>query len=203
MRHPVENDLALLAGEETSRPHRFLLERHVRGCAQCRARVAEYQALRSDLLEIDLPGVNWNFLASEMRANIRLGLEAGACVGKTRAPGRISFDCVPIWNPRLTTAFALVVLLVGSAYVVRNQRPLLNDLHWNRTGVMTAMADREASVLESSDSGVELRTGANSLKLLNRHGSAANQTVSAQGDMGTRYIDHETGAVTITSVYLQ
>ena len=54
-----------------------------------------------------------------------------------------------------------------------------------------------------TESGLEIRTGANSLTLLNHHGNAANQTVSAQGDIGARYIDGETGSVTINNVYLQ
>jgi hypothetical protein len=203
MGHPVENDLALLAGGETGRAKRFLLERHVRGCEQCQTTVTQYQALRAELFDTDLllPEVNWNLLAAEMRANIRLGLEAGACVRETHVPRRWSFHLPRHWNPGLTTAFALMVLLVGSAYVVRNPRPLLRQMRWDRPGTMTATVESDSPVLESNGSGVEFRTGGNSLTLLNHHGNAANQTMSAQGDVGTRYID-ETGSVTITNVYL-
>jgi hypothetical protein len=187
-RHPVEGDLALLAGRETGRAQRFLLDRHVRGCVDCQAKVADYHALRSEVADSELPDVNWNFLAADMRANIRLGLEAGACVRTTQISKR--------WNPRLTLAFASLLLLVGSGLVVHDVRPLLNR--------QTAAASLStAPVLESTRSGVEFRTGANSLMLLNRHGDAMNQTVSAQGDIGTHYIDHETGSVIINNVYLQ
>jgi hypothetical protein len=187
-RHPGEGDLALLAGGETGRARRFWLDRHVRDCADCQSRVAEFHALRSDLADSELPEVNWNFLAADMSANIRLGLEAGACVRETQVSRN--------WNPRLTLAFASLLILAGSGLAVHDSRPLLH-----RQGVAAAIS--ATPVLESSRSGVEFRTGANSLMLLNHHGNPSNQTVSAQGDIGAHYIDGETGSVIINNVYLQ
>jgi hypothetical protein len=184
MNHPRENDLALLAGGEGGRFRRFLLERHVRTCADCRETIAQYQELRASLADIELPDLNWNFLAEDMRANIRLGLEAGACVRSTQGFGR--------WNPRLGIAFATLALLVGSSFFLRGLR------------VHTPAAEAATPVLRLTESGVERRTGENSLTLLNHHGNpAANQTMSAQGHIEARYIDGETGSVTINDVYLQ
>ncbi len=123
-----------------------------------------------------------------MRANIRLGLEAGACVGTAHISKR--------WNPWLSLAFASVLALVCSGLVVRELRP-------GRHPMAGATAVSTAPVLESNGAGVAFRTGGNSMTLLNRHGSAMNQTVSAQGNVGTRYIDSETGSVIINDVYLQ
>lgn len=187
MNHPRENDLALLAGGEAGRIRRFLLDRHVRTCADCQETIAEYRELRSELAEPGLPDLNWNFLSADMRANIRLGLEAGACVRTTQVFRR--------WNPRLGIAFASLGLLVVSGFYLRDLRPL--------RAPGTAAADAATTVLRSTGSGVEIRTGTKSLALLNHHGNAANQTVSARGDIETRYIDSETGAVTINNVYLQ
>jgi hypothetical protein len=184
MNHPREIDLALQAGGESGRIRRFLLDRHVRTCADCREKVAEYQQLRIDLANVELPDLNWNFLAADMRANIRLGLEAGACVRTEPVPGR--------WNPRPVIAFASLLLLIGAGEFLRDARP-------PRPVVVNA----GTAVLESTESGVEIRTATNSLTLLNHHGNAANQTVSAQGDIGARYIDGDTGSVTINNVYLQ
>jgi hypothetical protein len=39
--------------------------------------------------------------------------------------------------------------------------------------------------------------------LLNGNGAVADQTVNAQGEIRSRYIDGDTGAVTINNVYLQ
>jgi hypothetical protein len=183
MNHPREHDLALLAGGEAGRLRHFLLDRHVHSCADCRQKVAEYRDLRDVLAQTELPDVNWNFLAADMRANIRLGLEAGACVRHTQ-PGRR-------WNPRPVFALACVLLVVIAGELLRDARP-------HRT------ASDGSPVLESTNSGIQLRTGANnSLTLLNRNGSATSQTVSARGDISARYIDSETGSVTINDVSLQ
>jgi hypothetical protein len=185
MNHPRDNDLALLAGGDASRLQRFRLDRHVQNCADCQTKMAGYRNLRSELNDMEFPEVNWNFLATDMRANIRLGLEAGACVRSTPDFGR--------WNPRLGFAFAaLALLLIGGEFAH-------NALH----RPAAANVEATAPVLRMTDSGIEISTGSKSLALLNHHGNAANQTVSAQGDIGARYIDADTGAVTINNVYLQ
>jgi hypothetical protein len=184
MNHPRENDLALLAGGEAGPIRRFLLDRHVRTCADCQETVAEYREFRAGLADLELPDLNWNFLAADMRANIRLGLEAGACVGATPVFKR--------WNPRLGIAFASLAVLAVSGFFLR-------DLRFHPPA-----AEAATPVLQLTQSGVEISNGANSLTLLNHHGNvAANQTVSAQGDIGVRNIDGETGSVTINNVYLQ
>jgi hypothetical protein len=186
--HPRENDLALLAGGEAGRMQRFLLGRHVRACVDCRDKITEYQELRSELAGLELPDLNWNFLAADMRANIRLGLEAGACVRTTQVSRR--------WNPRFSIAFGSLVLLAVSGLFFRDMR------HSNPTMADSAV-NNTTPVLQLTGSGVEIRTGTNSLTLLNHHGNTASQTVSAQGDIGARYIDAETESVTIDNVYLQ
>lgn len=184
MTHPREHDLALFAGREAGRIRQFFLERHVRNCADCQRKITAYQTLRDDLAVLDLPDLNWNFLAADIRANIRLGLEAGACVRTGKPPARA-------WNPRPVWALASVLLVIAAAELFRDARPHLPT------------AANATPVLQSTGSGIELRTGANSLTLLNHHGSAAAETANAQGDISARYIDSETGSVTINHVYLQ
>jgi hypothetical protein len=184
MNHPRDNDLALLAGGEAGRIRRFLLDRHVRACADCRETIAEYQELRAGLAKLELPDLNWNFLASDMRANIRLGLEAGACVRTPRV--------FRLWNPRLGIAFASLAVLAVSSFLVRDLR------------FRPPAAEVATPVLQLTKTGVELSKGANnSLTLLSHRGNAVNQTVSAQGDIETRDVDGETGSVTIYNVSLQ
>ena len=184
MRHPRESDLALLAGGDAGPILRFSLERHLRHCAQCRETLEQYEELRAETAEFDVPPVNWSAMANEMRANIHLGLEAGACV-RSAAPARV-------WNPRLVLALASLLLLIGSSF-------FLNE---SRTRTVPAL-EASAPVLESTGSGIEFRSGEHSLMLLSGHGAAAGQTVSARGEIRARYIDGETGSVTINNVYLQ
>lgn len=181
MNHPAENDLALFAGGDAAWIRRILVQRHVRTCEDCRKRVADYRDLRETVADFELPQMNWNALAVEMRANIGVGLEAGACVGGARLPVR--------WNPRFAVAFACLLVLMGSNFFLRMHR--------------TPVVEAAGPVARSTTSGIELRKGSHSLIFPNHEGSRADQTVSAQGEIRSRYVDGETGSVTITNVYLE
>jgi hypothetical protein len=183
IKHPGENDLALLAGGETGHIRRFFFERHVRSCPDCHEKVAEYHDLRRELADMDMPDLNWNYLAMEMRANIRVGLEAGACVRTTRVSTS--------WGPRLAAAIATLLVLVGASF-------FFTDSGLHRAEYRT---EPPASVLQATSSGIELRKGAASFSILDHQGVRADQTVSAQGVIEARYI--ETGSVTINNVYMQ
>jgi hypothetical protein len=177
-RHPSESDLALLAGAECGLVSRFFLNRHVRNCRQCTETVAQFEIVRAEIADLPLPDLDWNRLASEMRANIRLGLEAGECV-------RL-FPVAKAWNPRLTVAFASLLILAGAGILMRSE---------------PATVKAAEPTIESTGAGLELRNGSSSMTLLNRNGSVADQTVSAQGEIGARYVDG--GSVTINNVYLE
>ncbi len=179
--HPSELQLALFAGGDCNALSRYRLNRHIRQCGECTAEVARFEMLRGQLAEIPEPELDWERLSLEMRANIHVGLEAGECIRITPAVRR--------WNPRFTVAFASLLLLIGAGLVMQSSAP---------EKVKTA-----GPVIESTGSGLELRSGSNSMTILNRHGAVAGQTVSAQGEIGARYIDGETGAVTINNVYLE
>lgn len=182
VRHPSSADLALLAGGECGFTRAFLLNRHVRHCPDCAAEVGEFSVLRAETSDFMPPAVKWESLASEMRANIRLGLAAGECV-------RYSVAAPKSRNPRLVIAFASLIALIGTG--------VFYSRHQNRTETGGA-----AEVLHSTPDGVEVRSGLNSLELLNRKASIADQTVGAQGQISARYVD-DTGSVTINNVYLQ
>jgi anti-sigma factor RsiW len=191
VKHPSELDLAAYSssdlGGATGFLRRLLVERHLHTCQHCRDEIAAYRELRTGLAEAEMPALDWDALASEMRANIHLGLEAGACVRV--APEKRAF------SPRLAVAFASLLLLAGSGFFLRNYKP--------RAEVATAPApEYRTPVLESSISGIELRTGRTSFALLNHDGAAASETVSAQGAVRSSDID-DTGSVTIKDVYLQ
>ena len=84
MKHPDEADLALYAGHDLDFISKWRIERHVAGCRECREAVDSFGALRSGIASLGElpPGISWNRLASEMKANIRLGLSAGECVAE-------------------------------------------------------------------------------------------------------------------------
>jgi anti-sigma factor RsiW len=189
MRHPDENELALLAGGECGRVARFLLNRHVRDCRECTAKVARFEILRADLARMAPPELDWDRLAAEMKANIRLGLEAGECV---RAPHLSSGGLRRQWNPRLAVAFASLTFLIAAGLTMKS--------HVVPAAPVATQKIESSPVLESSGAGVQFRDGESSITLTNRSGAIADQTVNAQGEIGARYVEH--GAVTITNVSL-
>ncbi len=184
--HPNEADLALFAGGDTGFIQRFTLKRHVRACNECREKVAQFEDLRENFVLSEPFDLNWNRLASEMRANIRLGLEAGECVRRTQTRRA--------WRVGLAAAFVCVLVLAGASVFMRDSRPSAQNA--------AVQATAQSPVVQTTATGVELRTGPNSLTLLNRGGATASHTVSAQGAVRSRYIDGETGSVTINNVYL-
>jgi hypothetical protein len=198
MKHPGEYNLALLAGGEAGAFHRFRLDRHVRNCEDCQEKVAEFQALRKHLadtefLDLNSSAVNWNSLAAEMRANIHVGLEAGACVRDTHVAKRWLGKN---WSPQFALAFASLLVLVGAGFFLTDGR-----LH------RVAVVEAAAPVLQPTASGIELRKGTDSFAFLDHTGVRTDQSVNAQGAIEARYINsgsgNETGSVTITNVYLQ
>jgi hypothetical protein len=184
MKHPGEYNLSLLAGGEAGAFHRFRLDRHVRNCEDCQEKVTEFQALRKHLADTEFPEVNWNSLAAEMRANIHVGLEAGACVRDTHMSKS--------WSPQFAVAFASLVVLVGAGFFLTDSR-----LH------RVTVAEAAAPVLQPTASGIELRKGKDSFAFLDDKGVRMDQTVNANGAIEARYINDETGSVTITNVQLQ
>ena len=86
-RHVMETELALYATGDLPLWRGALVRLHMRHCDECRGLV---DALRSDREELrrsadHLPSgistdFDWDQLAAEMTANIRVGLAAGECV---------------------------------------------------------------------------------------------------------------------------
>jgi hypothetical protein len=184
MTHPDETELALLAGGDCGRVAGFFLARHVRGCRECAAKVARFEMLREELAEMPVPELDWNSLAAEMKANIRLGLEAGECV-RLREPRRQ-------WNPRLAVAFASLSFLICAGLIMRSPATLPTPVAGN------SVVSAASPVLESTGNGIELTDGSSSITLLSHSGGTTDQTASAEGGLRARSVDG--GAVTITNV---
>ena len=185
-RHPSEADIALLAGGDCSWLQRLLLNRHVARCGDCSETVASYSELRSEVRDCAAPGLTapeWNRMAVEMRANIRLGLAAGECVGEAKL--------VPRRNglPQLAVGMAGILLLAGTGVFLRGLLP-----HENATDAV------QRAVLESTVAGPEVQTATGaSMTLLNHGNVAADRTVTAQGAIQSSYVD--AGVVTVARVY--
>jgi hypothetical protein len=179
--------LALHAGGDLGPFRRWWTARHVARCAECREEIAGFAEMRDMLPELaELPEISWNRMAAEIKANVRLGLEAGECVRSTEIPLRRA--SATGW--RAVVAFASVMVLVGGCLVLEHPAP--QPVH---------MAE---SAVQSTSNGIQWQAGDDRmLGLMNGGAQKAVYTLDAQGSMGARYIDPETGSVTINTVYVQ
>ena len=71
----------------------------------------------------------------------------------------------------------------------------------NQTAPPTVVS--EAQVLETSGAGIQAREGNEVLEFVNRSPRAPIRTVSAGGEVRSRYVDGDSGDVTIVNVYAQ
>lgn len=184
MKHPSEANLALFAGGELGAFRRWSIARHVADCMECRQDLSEFSALRDEAAELsELPEVSWGTLTAEIKANIRLGLEAGECVTQRSSP-RIVF------SPRVLAAcISLAALLVVSLFL-------------ERPAPRAAEIASTEPVLETSGSGIQVTEGDQAMMLLNTRGRDVNYQATGS-TMRARFVDAETGYVTVNNVYVQ
>jgi len=191
--HPNEGTLALLAGGDLPLWRRLGVARHVRGCDECSRRVEEYRSLR-DFAQAEAgeppAGLDWDALALEMRANIRVGLAAGECV--TEPPQYASR-----WR---TPALVLPVLLVVAVGWLITVLPQIRHV---RPAVEEAAAASSDIVLETGDEGIGFEAEGRGFRLLQPGAENVVFTVRGENSIRARYVDSETGQVTISHVYAQ
>jgi anti-sigma factor RsiW len=191
MKHPSQEILALHAGGDLSWIARWKTARHLAGCERCTLEVAEFGALREVLPELNqIPEVPWNRIAADMRANIRLGLAAGECVRSTDRPLRDSPSYSPLFSgARATVALASVLALMVTGLMLEGPAPRL--------------AQSNEPMVQATADGIQRRSGDQSFGLMHSGGLKVTYTVGAQGTLGARYTDPETGNVTMTKVYVE
>jgi anti-sigma factor RsiW len=192
MTHPAETSLALLAGGELGVWTRWRIGRHLAACPQCRRQAEEFRAAREQLRHSisDMPeGVNWDRLAAEIRGNIRVGLAAGECVGPVeRRPARPRWQRAVILAPVVVPVVALLLLGVWLGV----PRPQAGKAAWV-----------DGTLIEATPGGIEFRQGDRMLSLRQPGAGDVTYAVNAQGTVRARYVDGDSGQVTIHNVYAQ
>ena len=187
MEHPSQEILALHAGGDLGWMARWKTARHLAGCQRCALEVAAFGELRQMLPELkQIPEVPWNRIAADMRGNIRLGLAAGECV---RPSGRAKRDSPLFSGARATLALASVLALMVTGLVLEGPAPRL--------------ARANEPTVQPTVDGIQSRSGDQAFGLMHSGASSVTYTAGAQGTLGARYTDPETGNVTMTKVYVE
>jgi hypothetical protein len=197
MKHPSIEDLALYAGGELGLWTRLRTRRHVDGCAQCQREIELFReaSLEANAEAARMPaGVLWERLQAEIAANVRLGLAASEAISAYGTQVENPPAMTMSWRMvALTTGF---LLLVSVGYWVSTVR---------RSEQIAAMRGPEPFVAEASDRGVGMSDGSKGMELQGprtNHGAAV-VTVSTTGAAGARYVDEETGQITVNHVYVE
>lgn len=211
--HLSDTVLALYASGDLDWRDRIGAAWHVRTCERC-AKTA--QAFREDVAfrkqaaeAMPLPA-NWDQLAEEMAANIRLGLAASECIRDIEP--RVTLKPVGatrpnwFWKPAAGIAGAMAVVLVAWYSFLPPEASRAVSRVWDaavngRTGIQI---ESPSLILESSASGVELRKGSRtSVKLLVVGREPDQFSANLDGSMRAQYVDDVSGQITVTNVYAE
>jgi len=208
MTHPLQTDLALYATGDLPLWRRPMIRLHVSGCDNCRSWVEAFGADRESLrgLAAEMPaGVNWDRLAAEMSANVRVGLEAGECVApRVRRPAlatgwRVAAACAGV-TALLVSAWWLNMPQAESVALGHVVKRIAQARPWR--GGIRALEDSGPTV-QVSAAGIQLQQNGGTLGMSKGEERPVSVTLSVQGSARARYIDADTGQVTITGVYAQ
>ncbi len=193
MRHPEVRDLALYAGGELPLWKRLTMRGHVENCATCSAELAAFREAQLELQyasEQAPPDLNWNRIAAEMKANIRLGLEAGECVRTAPPPERHDF-----W--RLAAVAAALTILVTGGWWWRIHNQTNNSL------ALRAPADQVETILKPTLGGIGVEKGGATFALAHSGGASLRVSADTKGVLKGGYVDEDSGEVTIHHVYAE
>jgi hypothetical protein len=125
-----------------------------------------------------------------MRANIRLGLAAGECVRSSGQPLRDGPLFTPLFTgARATLALASVLALMVTGLILEGPAP--------------RMSRSSEPMVQATVNGIQRRSGDQAFGLMHSGALRVTYSVGAQGTLGARYTDPETGNVTITKVYVE
>ena len=193
MRHPNKGDLALYAGGDLSLLAGLKTRLHVTRCAECRAEVecfaATSQELRTQAAELP-EGLDWDHLAAEMRANIKLGLEAGSIAGRVMDEPRRAQEPLG-WRATFVLAAGTLVIITGWFLHVSPQ---------DHAKLALVTPPALGISIEATQAGVELKENGSAMTLRAPDSQPVLLTISSEGSVNARYVDSETGQVTINNV---
>jgi hypothetical protein len=208
-RHIAEADVALYATRDMPLWRQPLMRLHVARCAACGSRIAAYRSDRESIRRMAAempPGLRWDRLAAEMAANIRVGLEAGECVARRREHRTLPTGwrvaaAVAGFTMLLISAWWLNMPASQSASLGRAMKKIAQVRPWRGAGI-AALEDR-GPLVEVSAAGIQLRENGGALGVSQGMARPISVTLSVQGSARARYLDLDTGQITITSVYAQ
>ena len=199
--HPGAAILALYSSRDLPRRDMWRLRRHVNRCEECEQKIADYLTAKSELkkeartetLTAFEAIADWSVLEREMIGNIAVGVAAARAIDKVRR-GR-SF----LIRGAVFAALTLLFVLGWISHIPGDETE-----HLFSSLKQVVSADRGAinsPLLKTTPDGIAVRAQGATLTII--HPPTAVVAVSGPESVSARYVDDETGQVTIAKVYAQ
>lgn len=201
IQHPALETLALYSNGDLPRLAAWRIRRHVGRCTQCEQQVSLFRSAKAELKREagaqTLTGfeaiADWKRLEREMLGNIAVGVAAGRCIAKVRQPR--------VLITRAALATGLIALLLA-AWISHSPAEKSQQLAASLRRLLGVEHPPVAeTVVRTTRDGIAVYTRGATLTIL--HPPSAVVSVSGSSAVAARYVDEETGQVTITKVYGQ
>lgn len=200
--HPNLENLALYSKRDLPWVMRCQIGRHVRKCADCEEQVLRFRSARDEFKrEADaqmLTGfeaiTDWARLEREMLGNIAVGVAAARCIEKVGR--RRILGARGTW---VTVGLVMLFLAGWFTNVPSEQRNHLETSLRRSMGMEVPQIAR--SIVQTTPEGIAVRAQGATLTIL--HPPSAVVSLAGSASLGARFVDEETGEVTITNVYGQ
>ncbi len=199
--HPAAEVLALYSRGDLPLLPRLRLKAHLAECGNCEHQVALFAAAVSELkreatsqtLTAFEAIADWKTLEREMLGNVVVGVAAARCidnVGRKR-----------VWFRRLAFGTGLSVLFVAGwiTHIPPEQTHHLAASLSRMVGLQ--QKPRSMNIVQATPNTIAVRSEGVTLTIL--HPTTAVVSLSGNSSVEARYVDEESGQLTITSVYGQ
>ena len=200
--HPGLAVLSLYASGDLPWREMWGLRRHVHRCEACEQRVAEYVAARAELrreaqsetLTAFEAIADWSVLEREMLGNIAVGVAAARAIDHGRRGRSLLLKSAVV-------AGILVLLVAGWITHIPTAQTMHLVTSFRQIIGMVERPQYAGAQLRSTSDGIAVHAQGATLTIM--HPPSAVITSAGPSAVAARYVDEETGEVTITKVYAQ
>lgn len=198
--HPNLETLALYSKGDLAWLARWNIGRHIGRCADCEERVLQFRSVSAEvkreadgqILTAFEATTDWPRLEREMIGNIAVGVAAARCIEKV-GRGRIRI-ARGAW---VTVALAVLFLAGWFTNIPSEQRDHLTASIRRSVGIEVPQV--AGPIVRTTPQGIAVRAQGATLTIL--HPPSAVIALAGSSSLGARFVDEDTGEVTITNVY--
>lgn len=202
MNHPSIEALALFSSADLPLLDRWKIRRHIAACERCDRQISLFRAslvefkrqAKTETLTGFEAVVDWSRLEREMEGNIIVGLAAARCIeqGPNHRGLLIKFSLATVMVTLFVMGWMTHVPSEQSARIFTVVRDAFPGSH---------PSVNQGPILRTQPDGIVVGSQEGSMTIL--HPTGAVVSLSGTSSVEARYVDDETGQVTITDVYGQ